>query len=194
MNISELRQRIIGEMPPEWRFRAEDAQAIAKHKVFLLSMSDELVKGFYDTLFAHAPTKAIFHDGERPEREASLKQWWQKVVEGSNDDKFWDWITGVGLLHVKRKVKNNMMVAAWGYILNLVKSRAIGNLSKEEGEALIEALVRLSKTTEASISEGYMGVYLKVLQEGSGMSEQLMEQMVNVELERVAKAMKGGAQ
>ncbi len=191
--ISELRQRVISEVPPEWRFRAEDAQILAKHKTFLLSMTEDLVKGFYDSLFMHAPTKAIFHDGERPEREASLKQWWQKVVEGSNDEKFWDWITGVGLLHVKRKVKNNMMIAAWGYILNFVKGRAMNHLTKEEGEALIEALVRLSKTTEAFISEGYMEVYLKALQEGSGMNAHLMDQMVSVELERVSKAMKGGA-
>ena len=37
---------------------------------------DEVAQFFYDTLFAHARTAAVFHDGERPAREKTLKAWY----------------------------------------------------------------------------------------------------------------------
>lgn len=192
MTLSEIRKKIMDEMPPEWRFRPEDGKAITKHKDLLLSLTDELVQGFYDTLYAHPATKSVFRDGERPDREQTLRDWWIKTVEGPHDDRFWDWMTYVGLLHVKRKVKNNMMLAAWGYVINLSRNRILEQLSPEEARGLLEALVRLGKTVQALIAEGYLEIYLKSVQEGSGMSAQLMDQLVKVELDRIEQEMKGG--
>jgi hypothetical protein len=76
----EVARAAIGQMPPETRFRPEDAQAIARHRALLLSWTEELVQKFYDTLFAHPPTRAVFREGERPEREETLRNWWRKTV------------------------------------------------------------------------------------------------------------------
>ena len=37
---------------------------------------DSVVQFFYDTIFAHARTAAVFHDGERPAREKTLQDWY----------------------------------------------------------------------------------------------------------------------
>lgn len=42
---------------------------------------DQVVQGFYDTLFAHPPTRAIFREGERPAREKTLRDWYLRTVE-----------------------------------------------------------------------------------------------------------------
>ncbi|MCS7219183.1 MAG: hypothetical protein NZ846_09465 [Thermus sp.] len=56
----EIAKEALEQMPPETRFRPEDARLIAQHKDLLLSWTDELVKAFYDSLFAHPPTKKVF--------------------------------------------------------------------------------------------------------------------------------------
>ncbi len=192
MTLSEVRQKILEEIPPEWRFRAEDGEVIQKHKDLLLSFTEELVQGFYDTLFAHPATRAVFQEGERPKREETLRAFWQRVAQGPHDGAFWDWMTWVGVVHIKRKVTNPMMISAWGYILNKAKEKVKAALPPEEAFPLLEALTRLSKTAEALTAEGYLETTLAALQRGSGISPNLMDQLVRVELEELERQIKGG--
>jgi hypothetical protein len=78
-------------MAQEARFRPEDHQVLLKHKDRLLALTDELVKAFYDTLFATPNTRKVFHEGERPEREKTLRDWWQRTIEGPVDEDYWAW-------------------------------------------------------------------------------------------------------
>ena len=74
------------QMPPESRFREADARLIARYRDPLLALEGEVVKRFYDSLYAHPATSAVFVDGERPAREKTLIVWWRRTLEGPLDD------------------------------------------------------------------------------------------------------------
>jgi uncharacterized protein YcaQ len=64
--LKEIARQAMEDMAQEARFRPEDHQVLLKHKDRLLALTDELVKAFYDTLFATPNTRKVFHEGERP--------------------------------------------------------------------------------------------------------------------------------
>ncbi len=65
---------------------------------------------FYDILFEYEPTAKIFKEGERATREGDLVKWYENLLNSSTQDKFWEIQWLVGLLHIKRDVKNHMML------------------------------------------------------------------------------------
>jgi len=162
--------------PPETRFRFEDGKVIGRNRDFLLSLTESLVKGFYDTFFAHPTTRAIFQEGERPQREKTLQHWWRRTVEGPFNAQYFAWQTLVGLVHVKRRVTNAMMAAMWGFVVGYVAQEAERSLRAEEARALERAFQRLATTVTALIGEGYMQNLLEALSRATGKSvEELVE-------------------
>ena len=147
MTLSDITRQIMGQMPPNTRFQPEDATLILARRDLLLGLEDKLVQGFYNALFAHGATQAVFTDGERPDREQTLRQWWQRTLTGPFDQSYWDWQVLVGLVHVKRKVKNPMMIAMWGWIVNFVRQEAYEHLPSDEARDLVTAVTRLASTS-----------------------------------------------
>ncbi|MER3557439.1 MAG: globin [Thermus sp.] len=169
-------QVIFDQLPPETRFRFEDGKVIGRNRDFLLSLTESLVKGFYDTLFAHPTTRAIFQEGERPQREKTLQHWWRRTVEGPFNAQYFAWQTLVGLVHVKRRVTNAMMAAMWGFVVGYVAQEAERSLRAEEARALERAFQRIATTVTALIGEGYMQNLLEALSRATGKSvEELVE-------------------
>ncbi|MDW8091786.1 MAG: protoglobin domain-containing protein [Meiothermus sp.] len=177
----ELAKRALATLPPEDRFTPEDAALLQSEKDYLLGLGEGLVQAFYDSLFAHPPTREVFQEGERPAREETLRSWWRRTVEGPFDEAYWAWQAYVGLLHVRRKVTNTMM---WGHA-GLV-ARYVGAQALSAGKpALAEAAQRLMATVGAVIGEAYQEVYLEVLAEATGQSRALIEANVKVAIEEV---------
>lgn len=182
LHLQNMRRTIKGQLPPAAQFTAADATLIGQHSQLLLSWSDELVQGFYNTLYAHGPTSEIFQEGERPAREQTLAQWWQRVAAGPIDDQFWDWMTFVGLVHVVRKVKNPMMIGAWGFVEGEIGKRIKAALPADEAFALTEAFARFGKTFNALIAESYVIHYLEAVAESTGSSSVLLDRLVMTEI------------
>jgi len=82
--------QIIAQIPPPARFTDQDAEVLLKYKDVLLGFEKGLVKGFYDTLYAHEATRAIFKDGEREAREKTLIDWYRRTLNGPFDDAYWE--------------------------------------------------------------------------------------------------------
>ncbi|HMX26986.1 MAG TPA: protoglobin domain-containing protein, partial [Blastocatellia bacterium] len=142
MTLNGLREKVFEQFPPEMRFTAEDAAIIVRHREMLLSWESTIIKKHYDMLYSHAPTRQIFREGERERLEGLLSIWWRRVINGPIDDQFWNWMVYVGLAHVLRKVKNPMMIAAWGYIANNVVTginaeEAKGTIHSDEARLLV---------------------------------------------------------
>ncbi|MCB0035317.1 MAG: hypothetical protein KDE51_14895 [Anaerolineales bacterium] len=188
VELEKLTKQIIGQMPPTTRFRQEDVKVIGAHKDFLLSLEDKIVAGFYDTLFNHAPTKAIFVEGERPDREQTLRNWWQRTLNGPFDASYWTWQTLVGLIHIKRKVKNPMMIAMWGWVLNTLRSELSQHCSAEEVTKVMDSFERLAATIQALTAESYLENYINALSTATGFNMELLQRMVNTEVEDLIKA------
>lgn len=186
MNLSEIREMIINQMPLETRFTLEDAKTIEKHKALLLSWQEDVIQGFYNLVFSHPSTSSIFHPGERPAREDTLRNWWNRVANGPIDNNFWDWMTYVGLVHIRRKVKNPMMLSVWGFVLELIRSKAYSSLSIEEATSLVSAFTRFGQTVTSLVADSY----LKGIAEATGTSLPLLENLASQEIEALLPNLK----
>lgn len=188
LDLQQLTVDIVSQMPPATRFRKEDAKRIQAHKEFLLSLEDKIVAGFYDTLYNHQQTSAIFVEGERPDREQTLRDWWQRTVNGPFDAEYWTWQTLVGLIHIKRQVKNPMMIAMWGWILSNLRTELSTQLSAEEVAQVMDSLERLAATVQSLTAESYLSNYIAALRESTGFNAELLQRMVSTEVDDLLKA------
>jgi len=176
--LKEIARQAIEDMALEARFRPEDHQVLLKHKDRLLALTDELVKTFYDTLFATPSTRKVFHEGERPAREKTLVDWWQKTVEGPVDEEYWAWQAYVGLIHVKRVVTNPMMMGQAFMIEDLVRTHL-------DDPEVAGAIRRLMATVAAIIAYGYEKAQLLSIEETTGISQELIKTNVRVGVEKL---------
>lgn len=191
-SLTDLTKKIIDQMPPTTRFRPADVQVLASHKAALLALEDHVTAGFYDTLFGHATTKAIFTAEERPAREETLRQWWRRTLNGPFDADYWAWQTLVGVVHVKRKVKNPMMMAMWTWMLGAVRDGMRPQLSATELDQLMESMERLSATVQALTAESYLEHYIAALREATGFNAELLDRMVSTQVDDLLAAVRGG--
>lgn len=183
--LKRVTQEILEQLPKETRLTSEDIVIIKRNKDFLFGLADNIVTAFYDTVFGNDATKAVFHEGERPIREKSLKLWLVKTVEGNFDLEYWSWQTFVGILHVKRKVKNNMMIAMMGQITDSITTEAIKSLPSEEVLLLKSAWSKFSATVLALIGEAYHIFYMQAVSNVTGMNQNLLANTVKVEVDNL---------
>ncbi|MEE9350073.1 MAG: protoglobin domain-containing protein [Flavobacteriaceae bacterium] len=126
--LKEVTQTILAQLPEQTKLNDQDIATIRANKDFLFASADYIVTDFYDTVFSNTETAKIFHPGEREIREKSLKDWIVKTVTGDFSQEYWEWQTFVGILHIKRKVSNNMMIAMMGRVSDIISTEAIKQL------------------------------------------------------------------
>ena len=189
MDLYRLQAEILQEMVPEARVNAHDAAAIARHTELLLSMEDDLVGAFYETLFAHRPTAAVFDLDERSAREETLRHWWRRTVTGPLDEGYWTWMGVVGVVHIRRGVRNPMMLSMMAFVERFVHDQVHeADLPAGEAEALDEAFAHLCATTATVISESYTQSYVSALQALGGLNPKLLATMLSIEIRAVEDA------
>lgn len=176
--MHEVAQAAIAQIPSAVRFEDAHSQLIHNYKELLLALEPDVVKGFYDTVYAHPATSAIFVDGERPARELTLSHWWLRTVNGPINDQYWAWMAMVGLVHIARKVGNPMMLAMSSYVTTLVAEKvATIEMNRTDAEELVDAFRRLATTVGSIITYGYDRAYdravVTALDEIAGMPERL---------------------
>ncbi|PIE99882.1 MAG: globin domain protein, partial [Propionibacterium sp.] len=118
--MHDIAYSAIDQIPPSQRLRQEDREVIVRNKENLLALGPYIVKSFYDTLYDHPPTAAVFHAGERHDREGTLVNWWSRTVNGPLDDDYFAWMALVGLVHVMRNVTNPMMLVMSDHVALIV--------------------------------------------------------------------------
>jgi protoglobin len=183
MDMHDLSRRAMEDMPPGGRFRPEDSQVIQAHQNFLAGLENAAVEGFYDTLYAHPPTRRVFSDGERPMREETLSQWWRRTIHGPHDEEYFSWMAMVGLVHVLRDVSNPMMLAMTDFVARFVTASAeASDLSTQDARQLSEAFRRLSATVAGIITFGYDQAVESALFDVAGMPSALLHRLRNQEV------------
>ena len=173
----------LDQLPPACRFTPQDAAVIRDHKEVLLGLEDQVIRAFYDTLYAHKPTAAVFVEGERPARELTLSHWWRRTVVGPLNDQYFDWMAMVGLVHVIRGVSNPMMLAMAEFTVTFVAEQAAhAGMGTAEAERLVQAFRRLALTVGAIITCGYDEAVVSALYNVAGMPEALLRRLRNQEI------------
>lgn len=189
MDLTQMQADILREMIPTSTVTAADSAALGRHRDVLLAFEDELIAGFYDTLYDHAATADVFGPGEREARELTLRRWWQRTVVGPLDDGYWTWMALVGIVHIRRGVRNPMMLSMVGYIENAVHGRATASgLDPAEVEELRLAFSHLGTTVSAVISESYTQSYIGALENLGGLNPRLLANMLGIEIQAIEDA------
>ena len=188
ISLADVAKDIFAQMPPATRFTDEDGRILFAYRKLLLSLESKVVQGFYDTLFAHPPTRAIFSDHERPAREHTLRTWWRRTVRGPFDDKYWEWQALVGLVHIKRKVKNPMMIGMWGWLLTTLDRELESQLSSTQAKQVMDSFKRLATTAQALTAESYLENYLAALCEATAFPPSLLNRFVETQVDDLLKA------
>jgi len=183
--VSKLMEEIVLDLVPQTQITEEDRAAIARHRDFLLGLEERLVQVFYDTLYAHPRTASVFVEGERPAREDTLRNWWRATVTGDLGPKYLTWMSLVGVIHIRRKVTNPMMLGMFHVIGDAVHAAALDSLDPVEAEQLRIAFSHVSATVSAVISESYTKGYLRALQDLAGLEPALVERMLQIELRQL---------
>jgi hypothetical protein len=177
-SMHELARRAIEQTPPACRVTIGDAAVIAKNADALVAMGPEIATAFYDTLFDHPPTATVFHRDERPMREQTLIQWWERTVRGPIDDDYWAWMAMVGLTHVVRRVTNPMMLAMADFVASYVATNAYRlHLSVTERASLVQGFDRVASMMRSIITFGYDHAMSSALYERAGMPEALLARL-----------------
>lgn len=183
--LKDVTEHILSQLPDETKLDSKDIEVIKKNKDFLFSKADVIVKDFYDTLFSNPATAAVFHEGERPTREKSLKDWLIKTVTGDFSLDYWQWQAFVGILHVKRKVTNNMMIAMMNRVSDIISTEAIKELPSQDAIDLKSAWSKFSGTVLSIIGESYHIFYMKAVSNTTGLSDALLKNTVKVEIDNL---------
>ncbi|WP_305909000.1 protoglobin domain-containing protein [Methylomarinum sp. Ch1-1] len=182
-DIKQITSEIFESMPSNTRFSAADAALIKKHKDILLGLEDELAKGFYDTLYDHPSTFEILKQEDRSKRENVLRSWWQKTVNSDFDNAYWEWQVFVGLIHIKQKVSNPMMIAMWGWILTTLRRQLSAHLDQAELDEIMISFERLAATIQSLTAESFLSNYVQAIEQATGFNNKLIDRMVNLQID-----------
>ena len=180
--IKEIAAEIFDSMPISTRFSNTDMQIIKKHKEVLLELEDAFVRSFYDTLYSHPQTYAILKNDIRSNRENILRNWWQQTINGRFDDEYWEWQVFVGLIHIKKKVTNPMMIAMWGWMITNLRCILADKLNQDELNELMAAFERLAATIQSLTAESFLANYIEAIESATGFNNNLINRMVDIQI------------
>ncbi len=118
--------------------------------------AEEVARLFYDTLFAHPRTAAVFREGERPAREETLKAWYRALFTTANDtDAYWFEQGRIGFAHIRRHVNNEFMIGIAAKVSEVFVAKAVATYGTERGLQIFTAFNRILQTVVGLTAEGY---------------------------------------
>jgi hypothetical protein len=166
MDLFKLTDQIIATLPENQRFSENDSALLLRFKDQLLSLEDDVVKGFYDAIEENPHMSALINtNGSRADREMTLRRFWQRTFNGNHDAAFWAWQSLVGIVHIKVGVKNPMMMGMWQWIVSWLRERLTVEMVGDEQtlKQVMASVERLSLTAQVITAESYLLNYLEAL-------------------------------
>ncbi|MCB0264265.1 MAG: hypothetical protein KDH95_10475 [Calditrichaeota bacterium] len=146
-----------------------------------------IVKIFYDTLYSHSATNAIFKSDERPDREATFSNWYRQLIHAKYDPMFWKHQWFVGLIHIKREVRNHMMLGMISRVQTFFLAQCMNEFQGVQALKVYGAFKRITDVIAGLIAEGYFEKYLEAMEKMSGIKTKVVERMVKLEIDTMIK-------
>ena len=77
-------QEILKDLQVLTGMSEQDYAVLRQHSTLMQNWTDEFVNAFYDILFSYDRTLTVFPRGmdERPDREKTLRMWYESVTNG----------------------------------------------------------------------------------------------------------------
>ena len=183
--ITKITQDILASLPPSVNLRPEDYETLKASKSFVEERLDLITTTFYDVLFDFDKTKKVFKEGEREIREKSFKHWVRLTLTKEINQEYWEWQAYVGLIHVKRGIKNDIFIRMLNFVTEMLVAEVVNNVPPEQAVPILTAWLRLSAVVSALIAESYRLVYQTAVENVTGLSETLLDNVVKVEIDKL---------
>lgn len=148
---------------------------------------DEIVQVFYDTLFAHARTAAVFHAGERPDREKTLHEWYLALFNSHDTEEFWNKQGRIGFAHIRRHINNEFMIGMASRVSDLFTQKAVSAFGVEQGLQVAQSFNRILKAVVGLTAENYDVMSQMAFSESTGAEPQLIDRLIQKSVKDVEK-------
>jgi hypothetical protein len=186
-----MKEQVLKDLIKLTGYSEADAETLKEFSGKTVQWADEFVKGFYDTLFAYDQTAKIFGEGERQEREKTLKDWLMMAFKGDISEKFFKNLWVVGLLHIKRSVPNSFMLGIMSLVQQLFFKKCFEELEKEDAKRVFGAFKRLMDVVSGVIAESYYFSYVDALYNIGGIKREVVNRMISLEMDKMIEAERG---
>lgn len=148
---------------------------------------DDIIAIFYDTLYAHARTAAVFHDGERPMREETLRRWYLSVLEVEDEETFWNTQARIGFAHIRRHVNNQFMIGVALKVREAFLEKAIENFGSDRGQEVAQSFDRVLNAVVGLTAEGYDVMSKVAFTESTGADQALIDTLIQQSVDDIQK-------
>lgn len=145
----------------------------------------DFVKIFYDTLYAHHRTAAVFHSNERDEREKSLEQWYLSLFDVDSEDDFLHSQARIGLVHIRRHVHNQFMIGIALKLCAAFQNKAIETFGPRRGHQVAQAFDRVINAVIGLTAEGYDVMSNIAFSESTGAGPALIDRLIQESVDQV---------
>ncbi|MBN1571583.1 MAG: hypothetical protein JW984_00120 [Deltaproteobacteria bacterium] len=187
-----MKEQVLKDLIRLTGYSEADRETLREFSEKTAPWADEFVKSFYDTLFGYDRTAKIFGEGERQEREKTLKGWLTSAFKGDITDDFLKNLWVVGLLHIKRGVPNSFMLGIMSLVEQLFLKKCIETFEKEEATRIYGAFKRLMDVVSGVIAESYYFSYVDALYSIGGIKREVVNRMISLEIDKMIKAEREG--
>lgn len=143
------------------------------------------VKIFYDTLYTHYRTAAVFHSNEREEREKTLEQWYLSLFDVDNENDFLRSQARIGLVHIRRHVHNQFMIGIAVKLCAAFQSKAIETFGPQRGNEVAQAFDRIIHAVVGLTAEGYDVMSKIAFSESTGAGPALIDRLIQESVDQV---------
>lgn len=150
----------------------------------------EIVQVFYDTLYQHSRTAAIFRDGERPAREETLAQWYLSLFEVNSVTDFLRSQAPIGLAHIRRRVNNQFMIGIMVRVSEIFQANALETLGPDYGLKVAQAFERALNAVVGLTAEGYDVMSNVAFSESTGAEPELINHLIQQSIDDVEQKLR----
>ena len=183
--LPEITNRILSQIPDSIKLTTEDIKILHDNKQFVLDREDVIFEVFFDILLNFEQTKNVFKEGEVPRVKAVFKRWLKITLSSEFDDKYWQWQTFVGLVHIKRGVTNNVFISMLSVVTEMLVSEVTANVPNKAGVPILKAWLKLSRILASLISESYRLFYLQAVEEVTSIDEKLLDRISMLAIDKL---------
>lgn len=149
---------------------------------------DEAPQVFYDALFNHARTAAVFLPGERPMREQTLREWYLALLDVEDEAQFWHKQARIALAHIRRHINNEFMIGITLPMQNWFTAKALTVFEPQQAVAIGLAFGRVLNAVTGLTAEGYDVFSALAFQESTGASPHLIARLIEESVDDVQRA------
>ncbi|MEE9348596.1 MAG: protoglobin domain-containing protein [Flavobacteriaceae bacterium] len=185
--LPEITNRILSQIPDSIKLSDKDIEILHASKDFVLDREDVIFEKFFEILLNFEPTKNVFKEGEIPIVTNVFKRWLKITLSSEFNDKYWQWQTFVGLVHIKRGITNNVFISMLSVITEMLVEEVVTNVDKENAIPILKAWLRLSRMLSSLISESYRIFYLKTVEDVTNINEKLLDKMSHLAIDKLLK-------